>query len=464
MFCRRTRPGRPSAPLAGLVGDVGVADGVAELLSSSPRRCSKLSETYLRKSRPRTRCLYSAASTLPRSMSADFHSDRGSGRSDIWMPHVAVDGSGSGPTSAHSRHAAYSLLPGSADPLRMLCRLIATPDPRGVVAVPRAATEIRFTLMACSCRVAVATSGRTYAPATARCAPLRMRTPPTRCCCRRSGSRPNSQRRALVAAAEETVDTADPACNSGCSQPISTVSNWEFAGETVHADGYDDVLVPRHGVLVRSLRATARQFAATPAHSCPGALTTLAVERFNRLGEPRVLLEHLARIEAGIAANPAAAIASAKELVQARCKFVLDDYGVSYKRTASLPDLYGAAATELRLTREAVPGSVKGSPALPARVAELDDGSPGAGRASERAWARPWPNDSEPRPRSARAFGCQRRAHRRRVRAGDLARAKGAEGVDAAGRPWSTGVGCAIAVVIVAPSSTSGTTWNPNLV
>jgi hypothetical protein len=37
--------------------------------SSSCRRSSKLSETYLRNSRPRTRCLYSAASTLPWRMS-----------------------------------------------------------------------------------------------------------------------------------------------------------------------------------------------------------------------------------------------------------------------------------------------------------------------------------------------------------------------------------------------------------
>src|SRR5205085_6297929 len=56
-------------------------------------------------------------------------------------------------------------------------------------------------------------------------------------------------------------------------------------------------------------------------------------------------------------------IGSAKELVESACKFVLDDYGVSYARNASLPDLYKAVSVELRLSRESVPDSAKGSQA-----------------------------------------------------------------------------------------------------
>jgi hypothetical protein len=70
------------------------------------------------------------------------------------------------------------------------------------------------------------------------------------------------------------------------------------------------------------------------------AAPTLVVERFDRLSEPRVLLDHLRRIDAGIAADPAAAIGSAKELVESGFKFVLDDYGVEYPRAAGLTDLY----------------------------------------------------------------------------------------------------------------------------
>jgi hypothetical protein len=42
----------------------------------------------------------------------------------------------------------------------------------------------------------------------------------------------------------------------------------------------------------------------------------LPVERFDRLDEPRVLLQHLERIDAGIQKDPAAAIGAAKELVE----------------------------------------------------------------------------------------------------------------------------------------------------
>jgi hypothetical protein len=88
----------------------------------------------------------------------------------------------------------------------------------------------------------------------------------------------------------------------------------------------------------------------------------LPVEQFDRLDEPRVLLQHLERIDAGILKDPAAAIGAAKELVESTLKFILDDYGVEYsEREASLTDLYKLAATSLRLTREAVPESAKGS-------------------------------------------------------------------------------------------------------
>jgi len=53
---------------------------------SRSRRSSKESEMYLRKSRPRTTCLYSAASTCPRRESADFQRVSAKSRS------VAVEG------------------------------------------------------------------------------------------------------------------------------------------------------------------------------------------------------------------------------------------------------------------------------------------------------------------------------------------------------------------------------------
>jgi hypothetical protein len=173
---------------------------------------------------------------------------------------------------------------------------------------------------------------------------------------------PGSQRRALVAAAEETVDPEEPAVQQRLlATYLDGIEDWGQASSTFTAADYDDVLVPEARALVRSLQRDGAPIADDGTLVLGGTGHALSVERFDRLGEPRVLLEHLARIEAGIAADPAAAIASAKELVESACKFVLDDYGVSHKRAASLPDLYGAVATELRLSREAVPNSAKGS-------------------------------------------------------------------------------------------------------
>lgn len=74
-------------------------------------------------------------------------------------------------------------------------------------------------------------------------------------------------------------------------------------------------------------------------------------------------MAHLERISANVERDPAAAVGSAKELVESVCKFILDDYGVPYGPTASLLDLYKKAAQALKLNREAVPDSAKGSAA-----------------------------------------------------------------------------------------------------
>lgn len=59
--------------------------------------------------------------------------------------------------------------------------------------------------------------------------------------------------------------------------------------------------------------------------------------------------------------DPPAAVGSAKELVESVCKFILDDYSIAYDSKESLLDLYKKAAKALKLNREAVPDSAKGS-------------------------------------------------------------------------------------------------------
>jgi AbiJ N-terminal domain 3/Abortive infection C-terminus len=91
--------------------------------------------------------------------------------------------------------------------------------------------------------------------------------------------------------------------------------------------------------------------------------TSLRIPEYQRLRDPEVLHEHLRRIDSGIARDPAAAIASSKELVESVCKVVLDDYDIEYGRKDDLLDLYKAAAKALKLNAEAVPDNAKGSEA-----------------------------------------------------------------------------------------------------
>jgi Abortive infection C-terminus len=94
-----------------------------------------------------------------------------------------------------------------------------------------------------------------------------------------------------------------------------------------------------------------------------GSATAIAipVERYDRLAEPRAVIEHLDRIAASIDSDPAAVIASAKELVETACKLILDDLGEPYNQRAELMDLYKTTAKALRVSRDSVPGSAKGS-------------------------------------------------------------------------------------------------------
>jgi hypothetical protein len=175
----------------------------------------------------------------------------------------------------------------------------------------------------------------------------------------------NGKRRAMCAAAEGTIDVTDASVQQRLlAVYLDGVEDWgHWPENSFLPEPHDDELVPAARALVRSLQHDGAPIADDGTLILGANRPQLTVERFDRLGEPRVLLDHLTRIEAGVSSDPAAAIGSAKELVESACKFVLDDYGVSYARNASLPDLYKAVSVELRLSRESVPDSAKGSQA-----------------------------------------------------------------------------------------------------
>lgn len=79
------------------------------------------------------------------------------------------------------------------------------------------------------------------------------------------------------------------------------------------------------------------------------------------LTDPKVLHEHLDRIGSAVAKDPAAAIASSKELLESLCKIILDRAGKTYTRNDDLPALYKQVSTLLAIRAESVPQSAKGS-------------------------------------------------------------------------------------------------------
>ena len=173
-------------------------------------------------------------------------------------------------------------------------------------------------------------------------------------------------RRSVCQAAEAGIDTADPAVSDRLLRVyVDAIDDWGRRQDDwftpVGAD--KDPLLPAARTLLRSLQRDGAPLYDDGRFVLAAAPPSLAVEKFDRLSEPKVLLEHLARIDASIDLDPAAAIGSAKELVESAFKFVLDDYGVGYAPTAGVTDLYKLVAAELRLSREAVPKSAKGSAA-----------------------------------------------------------------------------------------------------
>jgi AbiJ N-terminal domain 3/Abortive infection C-terminus len=89
--------------------------------------------------------------------------------------------------------------------------------------------------------------------------------------------------------------------------------------------------------------------------------TALRLSEYERLRDSEVFEDHLRRIEAGLGADPAAAIASSKEMVESVCKVILDDYGIEYTKSDEVLDIYKKVAKALKLNAEAVPDNVKGS-------------------------------------------------------------------------------------------------------
>ncbi|MFF4285703.1 abortive infection family protein [Streptomyces sp. NPDC001633] len=92
-----------------------------------------------------------------------------------------------------------------------------------------------------------------------------------------------------------------------------------------------------------------------------GARPDLRFEARPLLTDPRVLHEHQNRVRAGLQKDPAAAIASCKELVESLCKIILERQGIDYPSGEDLPALFKRVTQLLGLNVDSVPEHAKAS-------------------------------------------------------------------------------------------------------
>lgn len=123
-------------------------------------------------------------------------------------------------------------------------------------------------------------------------------------------------RRSVCDAAEASADLADAAVAQRLLR-VYVDAIEDFGRKPPGFDGYDfgpprppnappeDPLWDKARALVRSLRRDGAPIDENGELVLGAALPVLPIERFDRLTQPRVLLDHLGRIEAGIDADPA---------------------------------------------------------------------------------------------------------------------------------------------------------------
>lgn len=174
---------------------------------------------------------------------------------------------------------------------------------------------------------------------------------------------PDGQRRALCAAIEASINADDPQVAERLIRVyVDAIEDWGGQHDSWQALPDD----PKHLVdpaktLIRILQRDGAPIDDEGRLAFGAGPVTLPIDSLQRIDAPEVLQQHLQRINDTIVRDPAAAIASAKELVESAFKIVLDDYGVTYKHSADLLELYKLVSAELRIARDSVPDSAKGS-------------------------------------------------------------------------------------------------------
>ncbi len=167
-------------------------------------------------------------------------------------------------------------------------------------------------------------------------------------------------RRALCTAIEENANLNDPVVGDRLLRVyVDAIQDWGWSTSFLEPGG--PTLGDSATALIRALQRDGAPIDKYGRLTFSAGPIALPVESLQRVDAPQVLHEHLRRINDALVRDPAAAIGSAKELVESTFKIVLDDYGVTHDRSTDLLELYKLVAVELRIARESVPDSAKGS-------------------------------------------------------------------------------------------------------
>lgn len=151
----------------------------------------------------------------------------------------------------------------------------------------------------------------------------------------------------------------------------------EFLAQTLHpvvrangedvrklVDEYNRQLRPDGFALIETGLISGRVvYGGTRTSSAHDPANAIQISHRLLLKDPAVLHDHLDRVRRTITSDAPATIAAAKELVESTLKIILDETNVEYPSAESLPKLYKRVALELKLNRESVPQSAKGSEA-----------------------------------------------------------------------------------------------------
>lgn len=148
------------------------------------------------------------------------------------------------------------------------------------------------------------------------------------------------------------VETVHPLVRPDADEAAAMVAAFNA---TLRRDGYELYEVDRFG---DRLRYGWREV--TAYHAPAAALVAQQPD----LTDSPVLRQHLDRIDRDLVADPPAAIASCKELIESQCKIVLTDLGVEYGRGDDLPSLFTKVAGALNINAGAIADNARGSEAM----------------------------------------------------------------------------------------------------